>query len=400
MKVMYIMTINKAIPEYRDLPVMRVFYNAKAGQYHLSSNIDPEIIEFHRKMPDYFPTPIKTLSKTAEKYRLENLYLKIESERMGLPAFKVLGGSWAVWKLLSEMYNLKLSDWRDIVELRELLDDFPPVKLVTATDGNHGRGVARIARLFGLRSKIFMPQGTSPARIEAIYMENAEVIVIPGNYDDAVIAASIERDDSTFLIQDTSWKGYEQIPGWVIDGYSTMMTEIESDLKHQKMPMPDVIFVQIGVGSLAAAVVSYFKSENFDKTPTIIGVEPEKADCAFISVKNNEIISLAGEQDSIMAGLNCGTVASIAFPLLRDGVDCFLSIEDIYAEQAMRLLYDEGVETSESGASGLAGLIAIMESPDKDEILSRLNFSADSTILFFLTEGVTDRLNFDRIIQS
>lgn len=377
---------------------MKFFLNDKIRR--LKSDFRPiiETIEFHRKLPDYRRTPLVSIANIARRFHLCSVYLKDESSRLGLPAFKILGGSWAVWKLLSQKYDIKMSAWKNVEELRYMIKQFPPVTLVTASDGNHGRGIARTAKMLGLRAKVFMPAGTVDARVEAIKSEGGEVVIISGNYDEAVKAASSERSESAFLIQDTSWEGYEEIPTWVVEGYSTMMTEIDETLSEEKIPPPEIIFVQIGVGSLAAAVVSHFRSEKFSTPPVIIGVEPLSAACALASMQAGEIVTLRGEQDSIMAGLNCGTVATIAYPVLRDGIDCFMAIEDDYAERAMRLLADENILTSESGAAGLAGLTALMESPDASQILQHFNIDSNSNILLFLTEGVTDPVNYDRII--
>jgi len=358
-----------------------------------------EVNTFHRKMPGYKPTKFCLNKDLAGKYGIGNIYFKVESDRFGLPAFKILGASYAVWKIIEERFGLKLSNWKDINELRNLLKEFPSLKFVSATDGNHGRGVARMGKLLGYDTIIYMPKGTVPARIEAIESEGAEVIVVDGNYDLAVQKAADKINEGYVLIQDTSWKGYEKVNNWIIEGYSTIFHEIDDDIEKNGIIPPDIVLVQIGVGSLAAAVVKHFKSKEWGREVKIVGVEPVGADCAFSAMVAGEIVKLKGNQHSVMAGLNCGTVASAAWDYLREGIDCFIAIEDDYSLRAMRELHEFGIDTSESGASGYAGLSALKDHRDASGNIDFLRLNEKSSILVVITEGITDFDTWNKVIN-
>ena len=243
-----------------------------------------------------------------------------------------------------------------------------------------------------------MPAGTVRARIEAIQSEGAEVIVIEGDYDEAVKAAANEQDRNTWLIQDTAWPGYETIPRWVVEGYSTIFWEVHEQRKALRKPEPDVIVVQIGVGSLASAVVRYYRAESRAFHPKIVGVEPEGAACAFESVKAGHMVSTPGPHISVMAGLNCGTVSTIAWPLICDGIDAFVVIDNGRAFEAMRLLANDGIISGESGAAGLAGLLELFEHDANGSIREKLRINESSSILLISTEGITNPELYRRVV--
>lgn len=357
-------------------------------------------MEFHKRLPDYFRTPLIRLPDLARQFGVGEILLKDESRRLGLPAFKILGASWAIWRTLVEYFGCELSSWNSPDELRAQLELLKPLKLVAATDGNHGRGVAMMAKILGFEAHIFVPAGTVEARIRGIESEGAEVTVVRGTYDDAVARASEEQSEGTFLIQDTSWEGYEQVNRWIIEGYSTIFREIEDALEENGIPGPDLVLVQIGVGSLAASVVAHYRRRDIDNAPRIVGVEPLNAACALAAMEAGRVVTLPGIQDSIMAGLNCGTLATVAWPIIRDGIDCFLAIGDDWSRRAMRALAREGVSTSESGAAGLAGLMALMNYPQAESCRQYLNISGKTRILLILTEGVTDPTAYHRIMKN
>jgi diaminopropionate ammonia-lyase len=299
-------------------------------------------LDFHRKLPDYSPTPLHDLPELAKELGLGRILVKDESSRLGLPAFKILGSSWAIYRQLSKMLGGEPGPWSTIEELASHFDPLRPLTLVAATDGNHGRSVARVAAWLGFESKIFVPKGTVAHRIEAIESEGAVLTVVDGSYDDAVMEAAKLQDERNILVQDSAWPGYETIPLWVIEGYSTLFEEIgESD--------PEIVMVQIGVGSLAAATVRHHGASS------VVGVEPHDAACAKRSFEAGEPVTVPGPHRSMMAGLNCGTLSSIAWPILRDGLTAAISVPDDRAAEAMRMLAANGIESGESGAAGLAG---------------------------------------------
>jgi diaminopropionate ammonia-lyase len=339
-------------------------------------------LEFHRKLPDYSPTPLHDLQGLAKELGVGRILVKDESSRLGLPAFKILGSSWAIYRKLSEMLGSEPGPWSTIGELARHFDPLKPLTLVAATDGNHGRSVARVASWLGFESKIFMPKGTVRPRIEAIESEGAEVIVVDGSYDDAVMEAAELQDERTLLIQDSAWPGYEEVPCWVIEGYSTIFQEIgETD--------PQLVMVQIGVGSLAAATVLRYGGSS------VVGVEPDSAACAKESIEAGEPVTVPGPHTSMMAGLNCGTLSSIAWPILKDGLAAVISVPDNRAAEAMRILAASGIESGESGAAGLAGLIELARNPRPGIVVDR-----STTVLLLSTEGITDEDNYRRICEK
>jgi diaminopropionate ammonia-lyase len=353
-------------------------------------------IRFHRKIDGYRATPLLRLEAAERELGVRAVWVKDESDRFGLPAFKVLGASWAVYRKLATELGTSDEDWWNLEQLNERILRPPDLELVTATDGNHGRGVARVAAWFSLCARIYMPAGSSAARIEAIRSEAAEVIVVDGSYDDAVHRASDEAGPSSWLIQDTAWPGYEQVPSWIIEGYSTIGYEVDEELARAEEPDPDLVVAQIGVGSLAASVVRHFKHNKRHDKPRILGVEAEGAACAFESVRAGEMLSVPGPHRSAMAGLNCGTLSSIAWPLMRNGMEAFAILRDEVAFEAMRMLAEAGIESGESGAAGLGALLQIART-DRKILVNELGLGRESSIMVISTEGATDPDSYSRI---
>ncbi len=353
-----------------------------------------EVLAFHRRLPGYEPTPLLSVPALAERLGVASLLVKAESARFGLPAFKMLGASWAVYKALRQRLGVDPEPWHDVRELAERLSALRPFTLVAATDGNHGRAVARMARLVGLGARIFVPSGTTDARIDAIAGEGAEVIVVPGNYDAAVARSAEEEGPRTAVISDTSWPGYQEVPRWVTEGYSTMFTEIDAALAAAHRRQPDAVVVPIGVGALAAAAVQH--AQRHASRASLVGVEPTDAACATASALAGEIVTLRGEQRSIMAGLNCGTPSPIAWPIVSRGTAGFLTIGDEWARRAVRELAAVGVEAGETGAAALGGLDALRDRGGPDA-LERL-FGPTADVLVLVTEGASDRSAWRRIL--
>jgi diaminopropionate ammonia-lyase len=291
--------------------------------------------EFHRTLPDYAPTPLVDCQALADALGLLSLFVKDESHRFGLNSFKALGASFAMHRIAR-----------------------PGTIFSAATAGNHGRAVAWSARRLASPSIIFVPSITMPARIEAIRDEGADVRVVAGSYEDAVRQCDIEsRAHGWQVISDTGYAGYMEIPKWVVEGYQTLFLEYEE----QREESPDVVLVKAGVGGLLSAAVDYFRS--CETSPRIVSVEPEAADCLLesISSPDGEPRVSNGAQNSIMAGLNCSEVSRTAWPAIRRGVDLFLAIEDLFAIEAMSLLRGAGIDSGESGAAGLGGLLALRQ---------------------------------------
>jgi len=268
-----------------------------------------------------------------------------------------------------------------------------PFKLATATDGNHGRAVSFMARLLGFSAEIFVPQGMARARIKAMESEGAVVHVVDGDYDDAVARAGEEAGDNCIVVSDTSWPGYETIPAQVIEGYTTIFSEVDEAIDASDLEHPDMVVVPMGVGAFMAAAVTHYRSGQ--RTPTIVGVEPSTANCVQVSALEGCITHVPGPHRSIMVGLNCGRPSLIAWPRLSSGIDWLVSVDDDEARQAMRDLAAAAVVAGETGAASLAGLKALLSSDDAGAALPN---RADSTILIVVTEGATDPAAYESIV--
>jgi diaminopropionate ammonia-lyase len=312
---------------------------------------DLDALAFHRGLPGYAPTPLVEAPATARALGLDHLYVKLETERLGLPSFKVLGASWAAHKALRGRTD---------------------VTLVAATDGNHGRAVARVARLIGARAHILVPAGMAPARAQAIAGEGARVETVDGTYDEAVERAAALADEDHVVIQDTAWPGYTDVPRWIVDGYATIFAELAEQLPQT----PPLVAIQIGVGSLATAAVRALAP-----VARMVAVEPADAACALRALRDGA--TAPGPHRSVMAGLNAGVASPLALPELRRGIDTFVSVTDAAAEQAVRLLHEDGIAAGETGAAGVAGLLAL---------------GAGGSALTVCTEGPTDPAGFARIL--
>lgn len=341
---------------------------------------------FFCSRPNLQPTPLRYLPWLASQMKIRNILLKDESRRFGLNSFKILGVSCAVGRLLSEGRITKGS------------------MLVCATEGNHGHAVARAARENGLNAKIYMSADTAAARIEAISEEGAEVVLVDGNYDDAVrLSAEDARSKGWIMISDTSWPGYEEIPRWIMAGYTRLLDEAESEWSPE--PPPDIVVVQAGVGGLACAVVSWLCQRYGAQRPFTIACEPVTAACLLESARAGKPVSLRGPFDTIMAGLRCGNVSSLVWPTIADGVDAFVSIDDEQCTEAMRILArpvngDPLVIAGASGACGLAALLAILQEESLRAVCAASGINVRSRILVINTEGATDPGLYLRVTGS
>jgi diaminopropionate ammonia-lyase len=314
---------------------------------------------FHRSLPGYAPTPLVPVPALADALGVGEVFVKDESSRLGMPAFKVLGASWACHRVLER---------------------HPGAMLVTATDGNHGHAVARMAAHFGVGATVFVPavmRATAAARIRD---EGAEVVRVEGDYDDAVRRAAefaSERGERQ-LVQDTAWDGYEQVPAWIVEGYETLLAEVDADLDQP----PDLIAVPVGVGSLAEAVVRHYRRPGSVR-PSILSVEPDSAACVLASLAADRPVTVP-TADTVMAGLNCGTVSSAAWPVLRAGCDAAVSVSDADALRAVDDLGRVGISSGPSGAATLAGVRAALADAARR---SELGVDRDAVVVLLSTEG-------------
>jgi len=346
----------------------------------------------------YENTPLISLSSLAAKNGLKAIYYKQEANRFGLGSFKALGGAYAVFCLLAASIKEKTGKEPSADDLMsgkygELTKGFT---VTCATDGNHGRSVAWGASLFGCRSVIFIHETVSQGRADAIAGYGAEVVRTPGNYDDAVRAASKAASQNGWhVVSDTSYPGYVDIPRNVMQGYSVMTKEAIEQLGGV---IPSHVFLQGGVGGLAAAVTAHLWEQFGDDLPKIIIVEPTNAACLLESSKVGKPQTVHGDLETIMAGLACGEPSIIAWPILSAASSAFIAIPDESAAQTMRLLAlgETGVSlvAGESGVAGLAGLLILAT---HDDARKALDLGPDSTVLIFGSEGATDPELFKEI---
>jgi diaminopropionate ammonia-lyase len=350
-------------------------------------------LPFHSSMPGYAPTPLRSAPGIAARLGVAEVLVKDESERFELPSFKILGASWAVHRAIVDRLGASLDDVRSFGDLAEAARALQPFALSAATDGNHGRAVARMAALLGFDAHIFVPSEMAQARIEAIEGEGAEVTVVDGGYGESVRRSAELAGERCLVISDTSWPGYEDVPRWVIEGYSTIFLEVEDSLAQGRSERPDIVAVQIGVGALAAAAVAHFWGAAGER-PRLVGVEPTTAACVLRSVEAGEIVSLDEAQASMMAGLNCETPSLVAWPLVSRGIDAYVSVDDARLPEAMTLLAAEGVVAGETGAAGLAGMLRLADDglPSGAPVLDD-----DTRVLLICTEGATDPENYARL---
>jgi diaminopropionate ammonia-lyase len=316
-----------------------------------------------------------------------------------LPSFKPLGVSWAVYRALMDRLEDDPGSPPSFAEFKRAVAKLVPFTLSAATDGNHGHAVARMAALLGLEARIYVPAITSQARIDAISAEGADVTVVDGGYNEAVQRSAQDESDRCLVISDTSWEGYEQVPTWVVEGYSTVFAEIEEALGDDGMSRPDLVVIQVGVGALAAAAVQHFWTTAAAR-PVIIGVEPSCAACVLESVASGHLVTLHHEQDSIMAGLNCSAPSLVAWPLLSQGIDVYLAIEDERVPEAMRLLAADGIIAGQTGAAGLAGMLVLVDDPTLGEVRETLALSRQTRVLLVSTEGATDPEAYRRLVGN
>jgi diaminopropionate ammonia-lyase len=354
----------------------------------------------HRRLPGYAVTPLTDAPTLARANGVGRVWVKDESSRLGLPSFKLLGASWAAYRAVAERLGRDPEPWASLDELRETLVPLRPLTLAAATDGNHGRAVARMAALLGFDADVYVPKGTAAARIAAIEGEGARVTVVDGDYDGAVAAAAATAGDRCLVIQDVAWPGYEQVPAWVVEGYATIFWEVDDQLAEDGEERPDVVVVPVGVGGLAAAAVRHWRRQGLGRPPRLVGVEPLAAACVLRSLRAGRIVTVPGPHDSIMAGLNCGTPSLVAWPYLQAGLDAVVAVADDLARAGMRDLAAAGVVAGETGAASLAGLAQVAGGREAGTLRGALGLGADARVLLLCTEGATDPEAYRRIVGS
>ena len=362
---------------------------------------------FHQSFPEYSVTPLVKLEVLAEELGVQSIYVKDESYRFGLNAFKVLGGSYAIAREIGRLLGLKEEELTlDRLLASDVKERLGTLNFVTATDGNHGRGVAWTAQRLGHRAVVFMPKGTAAERLENIRRLGAEASITNVNYDDTVrLARAYAAEHKGIIVQDTSWEGYDEVPLHIMQGYTTMGSEIVEQLQSYGNIKPTHVFLQAGVGAMAGAMAGFIADYYKERRPLITIVEPNQADCIYRTALANDgqLHTVGGALDSIMAGLCCGEPCSLGWRQLAAYADNFVAMPDRAAALGMRVLgspmgSDAAVVAGESGAAGFGLAMAALWEQDLAELKRSLQLDAKSVILCISTEGATDVANYRRIM--
>jgi diaminopropionate ammonia-lyase len=337
------------------------------------------VLAFHRSLAGYARTPLVPMAALAAELAVRAVHVKDESSRLGLPAFKALGASWAMHRALRELAAAE--------------PDGPPEReFVTATDGNHGRAVARVARLLGHRARILVPDGVHPAAVAAIEAEGATVERFPGSYDDAVLEAARvaagSAADGAVLLQDTAWPGYEDVPAWIVEGYATLFAELDEQLEEAEGAgtAADLVVAPVGVGSLAQAALSHYRSRPDPGRTAVLSAEPAVAACALESLRAGAPVTVPTSH-TIMAGLNAGRLSSLAWPLVRDGLDAAAAVTEEEARAAGEALRAGGVAAGPCGWAALAAARLALAGPGSEALREVLGIDDRSVIVLVSTEG-------------
>ena len=364
--------------------------------------------EFHKSFPQYSVTPLQKLSALASYLGVKGIYCKDESYRFGLNAFKVLGGSYAMGRYIAKELGRDISQLPyNVLSSDKLREEFGQATFFTATDGNHGRGVAWAAKRLGQKAVVRMPKGTTKTRFDNIAKEGAEVTIEEVNYDDCVRMAAAEaaKTEHGIIVQDTAWAGYEEIPSWIMQGYGTLVLEADKQLKENGVDRPTHVFVQAGVGSLAGAVVGYFAHKYKDNPPVMVVCEASAADCLYRSAvqADGNLVNVTGDLQTIMAGLACGEGNTNGWDILKNHVTVFASCPDWMSAKATRIYAnplenDPHIISGESGSVPLGLAYTALHDEDAKDLKEALKLDENSNILVISTEGDTDPVRYREIV--
>lgn len=356
------------------------------------------VSQFHQRLPGFHQTPLRPVTG----FGPGRVFVKNESQRLGLPAFKILGASWAAVNAIEERFDVELCAAPTFTEIQDRVAGLGPITLVTATDGNHGRAIAYMARHLGLNAHILVPRGTTAPRIAAIRNEGGIVDIVEGDYDAAVKATAALSNGHNIVVSDTSWPGYDAIPNHVIDGYLTIFEEVSEQFGQLGMDRPDTVVIPTGVGALTAAAARWYRDPRAGAHPAeLVTVEPTTAACVLESMRAMTVTTTPGPHTSSMAGLNCGTPSPLAWNDIAPSVRWATAIDDADAEAAMRILADNNLIAGESGAASAGLLHGLLNGPvggDPAEIDALVGRLQTGVTLLLVTEGATDPDEYRRIV--
>ena len=388
----------------------------KNKQLHLSRNIEnvesliehftveqvQQVENFHRTYEKFEKTPLQSLEALADYVGVKGIFVKDESYRFGLNAFKVLGGVYAVGKVLAKLLGRTIEELSfEELKLPEIKEQLGNLTFISTTDGNHGRGVAWAARELGFNARIYMPAGSAKERLQHIQNEGAYAEITHMNYDDTVrYASQLAVENGWVIVQDTMWEGYEEIPLWIMQGYTTLIKEVVDQLEEA----PTHVFLQAGVGSFASAMVAFLQ-QYYKQAITFVFVEPHVANCYYESFKQGteQAVNVGGAMHTIMAGLACGEPSPIAWEVLKTYIHVCISCAEEVAATGMRVLgsplgTDEKIIAGESGAATAGCFYTIMTDPNMQTLKETLQLDFSSRVLLINTEGDTDAKNYRDIM--
>ena len=364
---------------------------AKSDDKHLELMSEENVKkanEFHKSFPQYTVTPLQDLAELASYLGVKSIHCKDESYRFGLNAFKVLGGSYAMGRYIAKELGRDISELPyNVLSSDKLREEFGQATFFTATDGNHGRGVAWAANRLGQKA--------------------VEVTIEEMNYDDCVRMAAAEaaKTEHGIIVQDTAWDGYEEIPSWIMQGYGTLVLEADKQLKENGVERPTHVFVQAGVGSLAGAVVGYFAHKYKENPPVMVVCEASAADCLYRSAAqaDGNLVNVTGDLQTIMAGLACGEGNTIGWDILKNHVTVFASCPDWMSAKATRIYAnplenDPHIISGESGSVPLGLAYTALHDEDAKDLKEALKLDENSNILVISTEGDTDPIRYREIV--
>ncbi|THE13166.1 diaminopropionate ammonia-lyase [Bacillus timonensis] len=380
----------------------------KASAVFLNGEVVEKVRNFHESFPEYKVTPLHSLDTLSKQFGVNHIWVKDESYRFGLNAFKVLGGSYAVGKYLAKRVKVDISELSfEKLRSEEIKEQLGDITFVTATDGNHGRGIAWAANQLGQKSVVYMPKGSSEIRLNNIRKEGAEASITDLNYDDTVrLASQKAKENDWVLVQDTAWDGYEEIPAWIMQGYLTIIDEAMEQIAEANDDRPTHVFLQAGVGSFAGSVLGYLVEKFGDEHPVTVIVEPDQADCLYQSMKvgDGKPHAVTGSLNTIMAGLACGEPSKTSWGILKDYASVFVSCPDYVAARGMRILAnplgcDPHIVSGESGAAVGIGLVSLLaEKRLQNDLKNSLKLDQNSKILVISTEGDTDADHYRKVV--
>ncbi len=387
------------------------FIEAELGEYNYCDFLTEENAKkakrFIETLEEYESTPLVSLDALASRFGVQKVYVKDESKRMGLNAFKGVGVLYGVARLICDRFDLDIEKigFNDLMA-PELNSKIQELVFIAATDGNHGKGLSWILSKLGCKCHIYMPKNSTEARVKAIENYGATVTVTDGNYDDTlriVIEKAAEND--WIHVQDQAWEGYTKVTNLISEGYTIIADEALGQMQEDGSEKPTHIILQAGAGSFAFGILGYFANVFKESKPYMVLAEPENADCYYQSVTNGEYTVVTGELETIMAGLSVGEANFVAWETLRTIVEGYASCSDSISARGMRILSspigdDTRIISGESGALGFGLLSMLCQSNDYEDIKNQMKIDENSVVLLISTEGDTDPKVYEDVIWN